>query len=143
MLAERIQDADAVDHETIRERYEAELADVVSEAGVERAAEAADIDAARAASVADGDAADLTVEQVADLLALSTDYPDAETILAEIRDHIMLQMSSAVLDVDALEAGLDSELSARDIQQKIEGRQPMTLAEYARIHHFVADENPY
>jgi hypothetical protein len=143
MLAEPIQDAEAVDPETLRERYEAELADIVSEAGVERAAAAADIDAARAEAIAAGDAADRTVEEVADLLALSADYPDSEAVLAEVRDHIMLQMSSAVLDVDALEAGLDSELSARDIQQKIEGRQPMTLAEYARIHHFVASENPY
>lgn len=143
MLAERIQDAEAVDSETLRERYEAELADVVSEAGAERAAEAADIDAARAEAVAAGDAADLTMEEAAELLALSEAYPDAETILAEVRDHIMLQMSSAVLDVDALESGLDSDLSARDIQQKIEGRQPMTLAEYARIHHFIASENPY
>jgi hypothetical protein len=143
MLAEPIQDAEAVDPETLRERYEADLADVVSEAGVDRAAEAADIDPARAEAAAAGDAADLTVEEVADLLALSADSPDSEAVLAEVRDHIMLQMSSAVLDVDALEAGLDSELSARDIQQKIEGRQPMTLAEYARIHHFVASENPY
>jgi len=143
MLAEPIQDAETVDPETLRERYEADLADVVSEAGVDRAAEAADIDPARAEAAAAGDAADLTVEEVADLLALSADSPDSEAVLAEVRDHIMLQMSSAVLDVDALEAGLDSELSARDIQQKIEGRQPMTLAEYARIHHFVASENPY
>jgi hypothetical protein len=47
------------------------------------------------------------------------------------------------MDVDALASGLDDDMDPKEIQQKIEGRAPMTLAEYARIVRYIQAENPY
>jgi len=94
-------------------------------------------------ALAAGESPELTVEEAAGVLGTSDDYPVAEDLLLEVRDHLMLQMSSAVMDVEALASGLDDDYDAKEIQQKLEGRQPMTLAEYARIHRYVAAENPY
>jgi hypothetical protein len=47
-------------------------------------------------------------------------------------------MTTAVLDVDTIGAEIDADLDGKQIQQKIEGRAPMTLDEYALLHHFIA-----
>ncbi|MFC7044897.1 DUF5791 family protein [Halobacteriaceae archaeon GCM10025711] len=138
MLYEEIADPEAVTPERLRVQYERELADVVDAVGVEAAASEADVDRSRLDSLLAGESVSFTVAEAARLLALAPDYPDGDVIMHELRDHVMLQMSSAVLDVDALESGLNGDLNAREIQQKIEGRREMTLAEYARIHHYIA-----
>ncbi|MFC3478377.1 DUF5791 family protein [Halobacterium litoreum] len=143
MLAEAIEDPSATSADEVLAEYEAAMADVVSDVGVETAAERSGVDEAKLAALVDGDAPAFTVEEAAAVFALSDDWPDAEGIVLEARDNLMLQMSSAVMDVDALASGLDGGLDPKEIQQKIEGRQPMTLAEYARIYHHVASENPY
>lgn len=143
VLADQIQDTEAVTAEDVRADYEAALARVVEAEGVDAVAAASGVDAARLGALVDGEPVELTVEEAAGVFALSDDYPDAEGLLLEVRDNLMLQMSSAVLDVEALARGLDDEFDPKEIQQKIEGRQPMTLGEYARIYHHVASENPY
>jgi hypothetical protein len=45
-----------------------------------------------------------------------------------------------VLDVEAVEAGISGRLEAKEIQQKIEGRQPMTVGEYALLFQFIESE---
>lgn len=143
MLVDEIADPDAVSPAEVRAEYEASLATIVDSVGVDVAAEETNVpDATLETLVAGGDP-ELTTDAAAELFALSDAYPDADSFILEIRDSIMLGMSSAVLDVDAMEAGLPLDLSARDIQQKIEGRQDMTLAEYAHIAHFIASKNPY
>lgn len=129
--------------DAVRAQYEATLADVIETVGSDAVAAHADIDADTIAALAAGDSPTLTVTEAADILAASDDYPPADTLQAELQDHVMLQMSSAVLDVDALARGLDGDHDAKPLQQKLEGRQPMTLAEYARIHRYVAAQNPY
>ncbi|MGB9963912.1 DUF5791 family protein [Halobacterium sp. CBA1126] len=143
MLADEIQDAEAVTAGDVREEYEAALARVVESEGVDAVAEASGVDAERLAALVDGESVELTLEEAAGVFAVSDDWPDAEGLLLEARDNLMLQMSSAVLDVDALASGLDDDFDAKELQQKIEGRQPMTLGEYARIYRHIAAENPY
>jgi hypothetical protein len=46
-----------------------------------------------------------------------------------------------VVDVDSLSAGIDGELSGREIQAKVEGRFPITLREFARIHQFLDERS--
>lgn len=82
-----------------------------------------------------GDVADVTLEEAAAILATDPDRPDAETIAAEARDILLLGMTTAVLDVDTLASQLDAALGPKEIQQKIEGRYPMTLGEYATVHY--------
>ena len=48
-------------------------------------------------------------------------------------------MSSAMLNVDQIAADVEGDLDPKEVQGKVEGRHPMTLAEYARLHHYVAD----
>ncbi len=40
-------------------------------------------------------------------------------------EHLLLGMSTAVLDVDAVESDLEIDLAAKEIQQKIERRAPI------------------
>ena len=142
MLVDEIADPDAVSPADVRAEYFETLAAIVEAVGVDTAA-AETLEESTLESIVAGDQPELTVEEAAELLALSEEYPDAEAIVLEIRDSVMLGMSSAVMDVDAMEAGLPLDIEARDIQQKIEGRQDMTLAEYAHIAHHIATENPY
>jgi hypothetical protein len=143
VFTEAIADPEGTTDEAVRADYEATLAGVVEAEGVDAVAADAGVDPEVLDALAAGDAPELTVEQAAGILGASDDYPPAEDLLLEVRDHLMLQMSSAVMDVEALASGLDDDYDAKTLQQKLEGRQPMTLAEYARVHRHVAAENPY
>jgi hypothetical protein len=46
----------------------------------------------------------------------------------------------AVLDVEAIAAGLDDELEPKEIHGKVEGRYPMSLDEYAMVHRYIERE---
>ncbi|WP_336034836.1 DUF5791 family protein [Halobacterium yunchengense] len=143
MLADELEDPEAVTPGEVRAEYEAALAAVVEAEGVDAVAEASGVEAERLEALLAGESPAFTVEEAARVLAASDDWPDAESLLLEVRDNLMLQMSSAVMDVEALASGLDGDLDPKEVQQKIEGRQPMTLAEYAAIYRHVASENPY
>lgn len=143
MLVDEIADPDAVSPEEVRAEYLATLAAIVEDVGVDTAAAETSLDESTLESLVAGEEPVLTLEEAAELFALSENYPDAESLVLEIRDSVMLGMSSAVMDVDSMEAGIPIDIEARDIQQKIEGRQDMTLAEYAHIAHYIATENPY
>lgn len=132
---------EAPDDETVEElldRYESALAAVLDDVGPERAAEAAGVEIDAVEDAAAGDAAELDLRAVAAILALGEEAPDADAILGEVRDGLLLGMSSAVLDVDRVAAGVAGGLDPKEVQGKIEGRHPMTLAEYARLRHYVA-----
>ncbi len=92
------------------------------------------------AAIGNGDAPELTLEDAAGILATG-DAPAQDDILLEVRDHLLMGMTTGLLDVDTLASSIDSDLGARAIQQKIEGRAPMTLEEYALVHHFIASRN--
>ena len=143
MLTDEIADPDAVTPEELRAEYLSTLRAVVESVGADAVAEQSGIATERLDALVAGESLTFTLEEAAAILGTSDDWPAAEDVVLEVRDHLMLQMSSAVMDVDALAAGLDSDLDPKEIQQKIEGRQPMTLAEYARIHRHIASENPY
>lgn len=125
--------------------YRARIREAVESVGTEAAAAetgvAADV---LAALVADGDpvddAAELTVEEAGSLLALSGDAT-GEEIAALAREALLIGMSNAVVDVDALAARLDGDLEPREIQSKVEGRFPMTLREFARIRAHLGSES--
>jgi len=39
-----------------------------------------------------------------------------------------------------LASGIDAQLEPKEIQQKIEGRYPMTLSEYAVLHSYIESQ---
>jgi len=47
-----------------------------------------------------------------------------------------------VLDIEALESYIDLDLEAKEIQQKIEGRAPMSFAEFVHVQYVIADGAP-
>lgn len=118
--------------------YESALADVVNREGIDRVVDATGLDGAVVESVAAGDAADLDVDDAAAILALGEGAPAADVICSEIRDHLLLSMSAAMLTVDHIAADVDGDLDPKEIQGMVEGRHPMSLAEFARINHYIA-----
>ena len=121
----------------LQELYEAELLAVVDRYGLEAVAAASDVDEATLCALRDGDSPELELEAAASVLAVADDAPDADTIATVSRDALLMGMTTAVLDVEAVASGLDGELEAREVQSKIEGRFPMTLEEFARLHRYI------
>lgn len=129
--------AGELDPAQLRMAYDEVLADAIESVGVSTAADQTDTDAATLQSVVDGESPELTLEEATAILALAEDQPDADVLVAEARDILLMGMSSAVLDVEALAAGINDELDPKEIQQKIEGRYPITLDEYALLHAYI------
>jgi hypothetical protein len=113
-------------------RYADRLADAL-ESLSQREIEAAGIDEAVVAAIEAGEVADITLTRAAAVLAALPEEPAADAIAAEARDDLLLGMTTAVLDVDALAARIDLDLGPRAVQQRVEGRTRMTLAEYAHL----------
>ena len=118
MIYDDIEESDATSPEALREEYPAVIEAL----------------AAEETGVAD----ELTLEDAAAVSALADDAPPADAIVAEIRDTLLMGMTTAVLDVDTIAAEIDADMDGKQVHQKVEGRSPMTLAEYATLHHFIA-----
>ena len=139
MLYDEVPDPASLTPAELRAQYEAELAATIDAVGVDSVADAADVDRAVVAALTDGEATEVTIEDAAAILATGEDAPTKDAIVAELRDHLMMGMTTAVLDVDRLASEIDGEVEPRTVQQQVEGRREMTLAEYAAIHHVIAD----
>jgi hypothetical protein len=137
MLHEIPEDPGSSTPAELRSRYEAALRDVVEEHGVDTMGTESDVEASTLAALVDGESPELTLEEAAAILAVAEDAPPAETIAATARDALLLGMTTAVLDVEAVESGIEGRLEAREIQSKVEGRFPMTLAEFALLQQYI------
>jgi hypothetical protein len=126
--------------EELRSAYEELLAETVRAVGVDAAADGTELARDRLAAIADGETPAVTVEEAAAILALAEDRPSADAIEAEARDVLLIGMSTAVLDVEAVAAGIDDAMDPKEIQQKVEGRHPMTVAEYARLQSYIESQ---
>ena len=71
-------------------------------------------------------------------MALAGDR-EPETIVYELRDHLLMGMTTAVLDVDTIAGAIDADLSGQEVQQALEGRAPMTLAQLSEIQAVIED----
>jgi hypothetical protein len=118
--------------EALLARYADRLTAAIETVGADELRTAGVEDAALEA-IRDREIAALTLEDAATVVGAVSDDPDSEAILAMARDELLMGMTTAVLDVDALAARIDADLGPRAIQQRIEGRTEMTLAEYAQI----------
>jgi hypothetical protein len=145
----------------LRAAYERRLGGVVADRGVEAVAAESGVDESTVAALAaigdgshphpgdDEDAAadarrraEVTVEEAAAILATEsgTDLT-ADDVVFALRDHLMMGMTTGVLDVDTIASNVALDLSGQEIQQAIEGRAPMTLAQLAAIQRYVAARN--
>jgi len=140
MLRGRFESAGEQTPEELRAAYEEALRETIERVGRETVIAESGVDETTVAALADGDAPEVTLEDATAILATDDDLPDADAIEAEARDILLMGMSVAVLDVEAIAAGINDELEPKEIQQKVEGRYPTTLAEYATLHQYIESE---
>ncbi|SEW22073.1 DUF5791 family protein [Natrinema salifodinae] len=126
----------------LRAEYEDDLATIVEDRGPSAVATEIDVDRARLDTLVDGDSPELSLEEAAAIQSLGDGEPDPETIETMALEHLLLGMSTAVLDVDAVESELDLELDAKEIQQKLESRAPMSFEEFVHVQYVIADGAP-
>ena len=126
----------------LRARYDRQLRETIDEYSIDRVIEESGLAHDRIDALAAGESPTLTLEEGAKILAVADDEPGAEDIVLETRDHLLMGMTVGVLDVEAVESGIDGAFDAREIQQKIEGRLRMTLDELAVLHSYIDGRSP-
>jgi len=140
MLRGEFESAAESSPETLRGAYLTALRETIERVGVDAVVAESGVARETVRAVADGDEPELTLETAAAILATDPDRPDAGAIEAEALDILLMGMTTAVVDVDAVAAGIGGEMDPKEVQQKVEGRYPVTLAEYAAVHHFLEGE---
>jgi len=125
-------DADEVTPAALRSAFEALLSEAVAEAGRERMRDETDVDEASIEAAAAGGASGISVTDAAAIVAVTADR-DADAVVAELRDHLLMGMATAVLDVDTLAAAIDVDLTGQEVQQALEGRAGMTVGQLAEV----------
>jgi len=137
MLRSAFPDAGDQSPDALLAAYGSVLAETVESVGADAVAEATGLDSDTVEAVAAGEVAELALEDATAVLATDPDRPDAGSLQAEAQDILLMGMTTAVMDVESLASGIDSQLEPKEIQQKIEGRYPMTLREYALLHSYI------
>jgi len=141
MLYDAADEPETLSPEQLRDAYERELRAVVDARGVETVAAETDVGAETIEALLDDGSPTLTLSEAAAILAVDDDAPDAGTIVQEVRDRLLMGMTTGVVDVDTIASNVDLDLSGQEVQQAIEGRIPMTLDELAAIHGYIAGRN--
>ena len=137
MLRGEFESAGEQSTDELRSAYGRRLAETVEALGVDTVVERSGVDRDVVAAVAAGEEPELTLAAAAAILAADPEHPDGETLKTDALDILLMGMTTAVVDVDAVATGLNDEMDPKEIQQKVEGRHPITLGEYAAIHHFL------
>ncbi|EMA61157.1 DUF5791 family protein [Halorubrum lipolyticum] len=126
---------------TLLASFETLVSEAVAEAGRDRIAEETGIDGERLAAAAAGDVEGLRLEDGVAIVAVPTDR-DGDVLVAEVRDHLLMGMATAVLDVDTIAAAIDADLTGQEVQQALEGRAAMTLGQLAEIMAVIERRKP-
>ena len=137
MLHDVAEDVSEPTPSALRTAYTEALRSTVAAVGPETVAADSEVEADRIEALAGGESPTLTVEEAAAVLAVDPDQPDAEAIVFELRDHLLMGMTTGVLDVDTIAATVDVDLTGQEIQQAIEGRTAMTLDQLAAIQSVI------
>jgi hypothetical protein len=148
MLYDAADNPGSLTPDTLCAAYEQQLHDVITNVGIDTVTEETDVDTTTVETLANIDtdtdtpvAPDFRTEDAAAILAVDQSYPDAEAVIFELRDHLLMSMTTTVVDVDIIASNVDLNLSGQEVQQSLEGRAPMTLAQLAAIQQFLAARN--
>ncbi|WP_299334069.1 DUF5791 family protein [Haloplanus sp.] len=141
MLHDAVDDPETRSPQQLRDAYNDELRAVVDARGIETVATAAGLPTETVAALAGGESPELTLSEAASILAAETEGRDADAIVQQVRDYLLMGMTTGVLDVDTIASNVSLDLSGQEIQQAIEGRIRLTLDELAAIHSYVAGRN--
>lgn len=120
--------------------YEDELRATIDRVGADAVTAREGVSTGTVDALTAGDSPRIELAEAATILAADDDRPPADAIAAEARDILLLGMTTAVVDVDGLASSIDGALEPKEIQQKVEGRQPMSLREYALLHQELASK---
>ncbi len=125
----------------LRAAYDEQLAAVFESTDVETAAAETGIAPETLAAIDAGESPEVTVREAAAILALDPERPDADAIVYELRDHLLMGMTTGVLDVDTIASRISVDLTGQEVQQALEGRTEMTLDQLAAIQHVIETQN--
>ena len=139
MLYDAVAD-DETTSEAVLAAYAAELGAIVDSRGVDAVIDETGLDRATVERIADGDVADLRLAEASEVVALGEGIP-ADDVAVEVRDHLMMGMTTAILDVDTMAAEIDADLTGQEVQQAIEGRTRLTLGELAQIQALIDERS--
>ncbi|WP_435345400.1 DUF5791 family protein [Haloarchaeobius sp. HRN-SO-5] len=119
--------------------YAADLAAIVDEQGVDTVVAQTGLDRETVERIADEEIPEtLALTDAAAIQALADGVADADTVYEMACEHLLLGMTTGVMDVEAVAANLDVDLGPTEVQQKIERRAPMTFHEFVDIQHAIA-----
>lgn len=134
MLRGEFESAGELEPDALRKAYDERLIAAIESVGKDTVAEQTGIPQSTIEALMRGETPEISLEEAAAILGTEDGRPDAESIEAEARDILLMGMTTAVLDVEALASEIDDALEPKEIQQKIEGRFSMSIDEYALIH---------
>ena len=123
---------DAMTASALLASFETMVREAANDVGRRRITEGTSLSEGDVEIVMSGDISEVTVADGAAVLALTADR-DADAVVAELRDHLLIGMATAVLDVDTIAASIDADLTGQEVQQALEGRTAMTLEQLAEI----------
>jgi len=142
MLYDAVEDPGSLTADELRAAYENELRSVVDDFGVTTVAAESGVGEETLGALLAGEPVDLTLSEAAAVLAVGDETRTAEDVALEVRDHLLMGMTAAVLDVDTIASSVDLDFDGKEVQQALEGRMPMTLGELAALHRYIAERKP-
>ena len=144
MLYDALSDPAGATPRDLIEAYAAELAAALDGADPATVADEVGVDESVVAAIAAGDADAIATVPLADAAAVLEPHEDvpADDIAYEVRDHLMMEMVTAILDVDTIAAEIGADLTGQEVQQALEGRTRLTLGELADIQALMIERTP-
>ena len=141
MLYDAVDQLESASPESLVAAYYTQLRTVIDAVGVSEVAAESGVSTETIAAIAAGETPRVTTEDAAAILAVSDTYPETDAIVYELRDHLLMGMTTGVLSVDAIAAKITVDLTGQEVQQALEGRTEMTLEELAAIQHVIETAN--
>lgn len=144
MIYDALAEPDGATPGDLLEAYAAELAAALDGADPAAIAAEIDVDESAVTAMAAGDADAIAAVHLADAAAVleREEGVPAEDIAFEVRDHVMMEMVTAILDVDTIAAEIDADLTGQEVQQALEGRTRLTLGELAEMQALMIERTP-
>lgn len=135
MLYDALPEADEPTPAELEAAYAAELGTVVDDHGPETVAAESGVDAETLSAFQAGEVGAATLSDAAAVLAV--DGADADAVVAEVRDDLLMGLSTAILDVDTVAVEIDTALDGREVRQALEGQIRLRLDELAAIQSLI------
>ncbi|MCT9095823.1 DUF5791 family protein [Haloarchaeobius sp. HME9146] len=145
MFHEQRMDVSGLSPADLEAEYAEDLAAVVDSVGIDTVVGSTGLDKSSVKALAEGDLPeDFSLEEAAEVQSLADGVADPETVVTMACEHLLLGMTTGVMDIETVAADLDGslDLDPTEVQQKIERRAPMSFHEFVHIQHVIASKQP-